>query len=152
MADLPTNFNQRGERGPTGDHGQDGSIGRKGNDGAQGLKGDQGVPGRPALQRLIFFFIFVVIIFVFLASIVERNSRRIASNQRTQQYERCVGGTKIIKQFDEFLVEIAAVEKRGTNPKSPTYDKAATPTRLERVRIYKRAWVPIPDCSKLRKE
>lgn len=107
--------------------------------------------GPRALTRFqaIVMFVFVVLCFALLAVRTEIDARTIEHNRLDQQYQSCLASVKVLTQFDTFLHGLGAVELQGTKPSSPTYDKSATPTRLQRAAIYRAASIPIPDCSRL---
>lgn len=140
------------ERGMQGDHGQDGQDGREGREGREGPMGPvgpQGDKGPPFLTRgALVGFIFVVLAFFLLAHRSEVNSSRIDHLRLDQQYQNCLGSQMILTRFDNFVDGMRTVEIRGTKPSSPTYDKSAVPTRLERVALYQGAMIPIPKCVK----
>ncbi len=174
MTEQPPEEGSRGERGPTGDTGPIGETGRDGAEGKagppgsaseeRGPKGDHGQNGQPgevgqtgatgvagpsSRGRLIVMFVFVVLIFLMLSYLVQRNSDRIENNRLLQEYETCIERREMLTQFNTFVSDLAAVEEQGTNPDSPTYDKSAAPARIERVRIYKAAAIQLSDCSQI---
>lgn len=159
----------RGNRGNTGETGLTGKIGETGYRGQTGDRGDQGVQGERGhtgirgrglnwVQALV-MFLFVVAAFSIAVNRTQVNAANFQNGiekQRAdfeqkineQRYQSCLSGQKLLTQFDKFVDGMAAVELKGTNPNSPTYDKVATPTRLERAALYKGAKIVIPDCKK----
>lgn len=127
------------ERGPKGDHGQDGQ---------RGETGRQGLDGLSATRRLVIIFIFITLCFSLLGFQVQKNTNTIDFNQKTQTFNSCERSITTRKSINALVSALADVEIRGTKPNSPSYDKNATLTRLERSKIYREAELPLPICSR----
>jgi hypothetical protein len=95
------------------------------------------------LSRKASLVVFAVVVFFFLVLAVrtEVNGNRIEKNTHdlvVQQWQSCVGGTEILKKFNDQQRKLAAVERT---------QKLDRKLRDRRIAIYEGAIVPVRDCG-----
>jgi hypothetical protein len=88
----------------------------------------------------------MIAVYVLLAWYTQQNTRRIGINtERIDQeriisrYNDCLANGEILQKYNAQQERLAAVERKDPNG------------RKDRIRIYERGIVPIPDCSQLQK-
>ena len=83
--------------------------------------------------------------FLLLAWRTQVNDARIEDNRVRAAYESCVNGTAILKRFNAQQQALSDVERNaiisGDLPQ-------ATESRQERIRIYEKGIIPLPECRR----
>lgn len=132
---------EQGETGKTGLQGERGRVGETGQDGAVGARG---VRGRAiALWQALAMFLLILLVSLTLAYKLERQQKEIAANAwriADAQYQSCLGGNKILGNFNRQQERLAELEKQQT----------ALPTlRADRIRVYMEGRIlPLPVCRR----
>ena len=105
----------------------------------------QSSESRDNLITLIYMSLILVVL-VATVIVVRANTRDITDKVHRSRVENCLSRQTDVAMFDALLIDLARVEQAAIHSGD---DPALTFSRRERVRVYRSAALPIPDCTKV---